>query len=103
MSELTLLYIPVPSQEVGRQLSAQVIPEGLAACANLHGPVSSYYEWEDVFREETEWVLVLKTTADQVERLRHRIEELHPYDCPCILSWKAEANPAFATWAQGIL
>ena len=95
---LILFYIPVPSQEVGRELAAKAVSSSQAACANLLGPLHSLYEWEGEVREETEWLLLLKTAPERAEALSSDLEEWHPYECPAILRLDAESNPAFAAW-----
>lgn len=98
MNTLHLLYIPVSSREEGLRIARGVMEDGLAACGNLLGSMTSVYEWKGEVCEEEERVLILKTTPEKVEALRARVLELHSYECPCILSWEAAANPAFADW-----
>lgn len=96
---ILVFYIPVPSREVGLEIARTVMKESLAACGNLLGPMTSVYEWKGEVCEEEEWVLILKTTVEKETALRKRVEELHPYECPCVLSWDAEVNEDFAEWA----
>jgi periplasmic divalent cation tolerance protein len=98
MNALHLFYVPVPSREEGLRIARQVTGDGLAACGNLLGSMTSVFEWKGEVCEEEEQVLILKTTPEKGEALRARVLELHPYECPCILSWEAAANPAFADW-----
>jgi len=93
-----IFYIPVPSREVGISIAHAVVKESLAACGNVLEGMTSVYEWKGKVCEEGECVLILKTDAEKEAELRERVLELHPYECPCVLSWEAGANPSFLEW-----
>ncbi len=97
---LVLLYIPVPDEETGRLLADKAVSNRWAACANLSGPVESTYEWDGKMCREQEWVLRLKTLEQKADEVSRFLEEIHPYDTPCILKMGVEANPAFAKWVH---
>lgn len=98
MKSVDLLYIPVPDRETGVRLARLALESRLAACGNVHGPMESLYEWEGEMQREEEWALWLKTAPESAARLAARMEEAHPYDCPCVVRLPATANPAFADW-----
>lgn len=100
MSAVTFYYIPVPSRETGAELARTVLAESLAACGNLLGPMTSIYEWKQEICEEEEYALILKTDPGREKELRARLLELHPYDCPCISGWEAQANTDFSDWVR---
>ncbi len=101
--ELQLLYVPVPNEGCGAELARTLLAEKRIACANLLPPHRSFYRWEGKFCDESEQLLLLKSSADQLEALSQRIEELHPYDCPCVLQLPVQANELFANWVSGEL
>ena len=59
-----------PTVEVARDLGSAVVGERLAACANVLPGVTSIYRWEGEVKREGEALVILKTTAGAVERLR---------------------------------
>jgi periplasmic divalent cation tolerance protein len=61
------------------------VEAGLAACANIHGPITSVYRWQGAIAEEPEWVVNLKTTDAAVEALEALVKERHSYDLPAFL------------------
>lgn len=97
--ELVLLYVTVPSQEVGAGLARFLVTSRLAACINVLGPLLSYYEWQGVFEEATEFALLIKTRGSLASRTMDALLEKHPYECPAIdvISVK-DAPPAFRAW-----
>ena len=100
MSELVLVYTVFGNAEDARTVSRQLVEERLAACANIHAPCTSIYEWDGQLREEGEVPVFFKTTPLQRPALMERLAELHSYDVPAILSWSAEINDAYADWVD---
>ena len=99
MASITLLYTPVNSESEAKRIGQAAVEKKLAACANLF-PIQSYYHWNAALNEDNEFVLLLKTLPEAVEKLTRFIEEEHPYDVPCILRFQAEVNHAYLEWMQ---
>ena len=74
-----------PDADVARSLATRVVEERLAACANVVPGVTSIYRWEGAVQEDSEVLVILKTTPAGYGHLRDRIAELHPYEVPEIL------------------
>lgn len=99
---LKLIYIPCPSLEVAKGLAQRVIEEDLVACANILPAAVSLYVWEGKLCEETECILILKTTPNRLEKLGDRLGELHPYDTPALLAIDAQSlNKNYLDWMTG--
>lgn len=96
---IILVYIPCPTPEAARSIAQTAIQEKLAACANIMAPMQSVYMWEGALQTTEETVCLLKTQAERFSALRQRVEELHPYEVPCILSIPVElGNTPFLQW-----
>lgn len=94
------LYVTAP-REAGREIARTVVDERLAACAN-EVECTSTYRWEGDVHEDEEVLLFVKTTDDAADALVDRIEELHPYDVPCVERFDEHAElAAFADWRAG--
>lgn len=79
------------------EIASELLDRQLIACANLI-PITSVYRWEGKVQNEDEVVLIAKTKTEAYDKLRQAIEELHPYEVPCILHLDAPANEAFSHW-----
>ncbi len=80
-------------------LASACVTERLAACANIVQGVRSIYMWEGALCDESEDLVVLKTTRSRAPALRARILELHPYDLPELLTLAPEhVHPAYGAW-----
>ena len=81
-----LVYITTSDTAEAVSIGRDLVERRLAACANVHGPVTSIYRWQDEIQQDQETVLIAKTTLDLVERVTERVVEIHSYECPCVVS-----------------
>ncbi|HEY8486291.1 MAG TPA: divalent-cation tolerance protein CutA [Limnochordales bacterium] len=96
-----LVYSTCRDEEEARRIGRTVVERRLAACANILGGVTSYYWWQGRLQEDSEALLLLKTTAQAVEPLMQAIRELHSYTVPAISAVPLHAlNPAYLQWMQ---
>ena len=85
-------YVTAPPDTAG-DIANALVEERLAACVNELG-CRSTYRWTDAdggdadggddIQHDDEVILLAKTTDERYDALEARIEELHPYDVPCI-------------------
>jgi periplasmic divalent cation tolerance protein len=76
-----------------------LVKNKLAACGNVF-PVSSTYWWNNEVQSEGEFVGIIKTIPQKWEQMVLQIEELHPYEVPCIMKINVEANEAYEKWIR---
>jgi len=92
-------YVTAPSREQALAIGRTVVEERLAACANVIDGGASVYWWQGMLEEASEAVLILKTRVELIERLTARIEDLHPYECPCVVALPiAAGNRGYIDW-----
>lgn len=90
----------LPDRESAERIGADVVIRGLAACAQVEGPLSTHYLWEGKPCHAEEWRLVLKLCAGQEEALSEHIHALHPHRTPQWITFGARASPAYTAWVQ---
>jgi len=81
-----LVYITASDAAEAVSIGRDLVERRLAACANVHGPITSIYRWQDEIQQDQETVLIAKTMLDLVERITERVVEIHSYECPCVVS-----------------
>lgn len=87
-------------EALARQLASEAVEKKLAGCAQVYGPVTSYYSWNDTLQNSLEWTLRLKFPARKLEELKAWIIERHPYKCP---QWYAiTANDTYSAYQEWI-
>ncbi|MBE9003694.1 divalent-cation tolerance protein CutA [Fortiea sp. LEGE XX443] len=67
--------------EHGERIARLLVEEHVVACVNMY-PVQSIYSWKGKICSEAEVTLMMKVSTAGVERLKHRLCELHPYELP---------------------
>lgn len=98
-NSICVFYIPVPDEKTGMDIAQTLLNQKLIACANLLPQHQSLYEWEGKVCKENENILILKTHIDLQEQVQTEVEKLHPYDCPCILTFTpSHGNTGFIDW-----
>ena len=83
------------------ELGHAAVAARLAACAQVTGPISSAYWWEDTIERSEEWLILLKLPADRFDELAEFLAERHSYDEPEIIATPIIAGTAaYLSWVQ---
>ncbi len=94
-----IVYVTAGSTEEAHTIARDVVESKLAACANILPGMTSIYRWEGAIQEDSEAVLILKSTTDHIAALTEAIKEIHSHDCPCIVALPIEGgNTNFLNW-----
>ncbi|KAI1697286.1 cutA1 divalent ion tolerance protein domain-containing protein [Ditylenchus destructor] len=100
-SIFSVVYVTVPSVEVGKQIARRAVEGKLAACVNIIPQLTSIYEWDGRVREDTESMLIIKTKTDQLDRLKEMVLREHPYDVPEFITLPIEhGSEPFLKWVS---
>ena len=84
--EVRVVLMTAPDLDVARELGRRLVEERLAACANIVPGLISIFHWDGEVQNQSEVLLVLKTTESAVGALVERAASLHPYDVPEVLA-----------------
>ncbi|MGH9254753.1 MAG: divalent-cation tolerance protein CutA [Vicinamibacterales bacterium] len=80
-------------------LARTLVEERFAACVNVLPPMASVYRWQGRIEQEQERQLVIKTTEGRVAALEERLRQLHPYELPEFLVFRAAGgSEAYVRW-----
>ena len=94
-----LVLCTCPDEAVAVDIARVLVNEGLAACVNRMGPVTSTYQWDGRLCEAPEQLLLIKTTPARYEALEMRLKALHPYDIPEIIALPVVAGSSqYLAW-----
>ena len=89
------------SPQDAKKLLQQLLIERVVACGNITASVSSMYWWKGEIQDDQESFLFMETTSTKITEALRRIEELHPYDVPKILSWEPQSvNEPYLNWLK---
>ena len=94
-----LIYVTHADEQAAQDLVKHLVKERKIACGNCFSMKSMYW-WQTAIENENEWVSILKTIPENWLICQKRIEELHPYEVPCIIKIEAEANEKYEEWIR---
>ncbi|MGH7230844.1 MAG: divalent-cation tolerance protein CutA [Nitrospiraceae bacterium] len=81
-----IVFVTASSGGEAEKIARPLVETGLAACANILGPVKSIYIWEQKLTEDTEIMIVFKTQRHLFRALEEEIKRLHSYQVPEIIA-----------------
>lgn len=85
-----VVFITVGGAEESERIGSALVEEGLAACVNTVGPITSVYRWRGRVERAIEYLLIVKTISDRLEELIKRVKDIHSYSVPEIIALKIE-------------
>ena len=99
MTNARIVLTTLGLKEAAEKLAQQLVERRLAACVNVVGPIRSIYRWKSKLHNEQEYLLVIKTTAEQAVHLQSAFRELHPYELPeCVQLSVAGGSDEYLAW-----
>ncbi len=97
--KVNFIYMTAGSREEARKIGKELVTSKLAACVNILDNMNSLYMWQGKVQDDSEIVLIAKTTEDRVPQLVEKVKSLHSYECPCIVSIPVSGgNQTFLDW-----
>jgi len=96
-----LCYSTCPDASSAQNIAEALVGERLAACVNQLPGVRSTYRWQGAVTSDEEILLLIKTTSAQLEPLRLRLLELHPYELPELIAVAVDQGlAAYLDWVR---
>ncbi len=96
-----LFYVTVSTQDEAKAIATALLNDGLIACANILGAMTSIYRRQGELAQEEEVPLILKSTTELGDRIIEKIKQIHSYESPCVVALNIEnGNPEFLNWIQ---
>jgi len=101
LTNVVLVLTTVPDDERAEVIARTLVVERLAACVNLHGPMTSVYRWKGAIERDAERQVIIKTTRERLAALEARLTALHPYELPELIVLSVEGgSAAYLAWVS---
>ena len=101
MDTLLQVITTTASREEAERIGRTLVEERLAACAQVSGPLTSFYRWQGRLEDTTEWYCVLKTEGGRYAALETRLKSLHSYQTPEIIALPVlSASAEYSAWVH---
>lgn len=104
MQPYILCLVTIDDIEKANEIAKILVTEQLAACVNIVHPIRSIYFWKEQLYDESEGLLLIKTTAHTYPTLEDRVKQLHPYEVPEIIALPIDNGlPVYFRWIDDCL
>ena len=99
---VNFIYMTAGNKEEAQNIARELVTSRLAACVNIFDNMNSVYMWDGEVQEDSEVVLIAKTTQARLPELVEKVKSIHSYDCPCIVSLPVlDGHKPFLEWIAG--
>jgi periplasmic divalent cation tolerance protein len=104
MSHHLVVIMTTSTKKEATKIVQCLLEERLIACANIIGPVSSFFWWKDKIDEATEFLVLMKSHDRLFDKLSKRVKEIHSYEVPEILALSIlKGLPSYLSWLEANL
>ncbi|MDA8163002.1 MAG: divalent-cation tolerance protein CutA [Desulfobacteraceae bacterium] len=84
--DLIKVITTTENEEDARRIAKDLVEKRLCACAQVSGPITSYYWWDGAVQSSTEWQCAAKAPAQNYKDIERAILKIHPYKLPQIIA-----------------
>jgi len=84
--DYAFILTTVSTEEEGHMIANELVKNKLAACVSIVPKVHSVYEWENAIQNETEVLLMIKTTKAREKDIYQTVQSLHSYEIPELIT-----------------
>jgi periplasmic divalent cation tolerance protein len=84
--DYAFILTTVSTEEEGHMIANELVKNKLAACVSIVPKVHSIYEWENAIQNETEVLLMIKTTKAREKDIYQTVQSLHSYEIPELIT-----------------
>ena len=84
--DYAFILTTVSTEEEGHMIANELVKNKLAVCVNIIPKVHSVFEWENDIQNETEVLLMIKTTKAREKDIYQTVQSLHSYDTPELIT-----------------
>ena len=97
--DIRIVLTTAGSRDEAERIARALVDTQLAACVNIVPGLQSIYRWQGAVESAEEVLLLIKTTATNIERVESALRATHSYDVPEFLVLPPEAaSESYRTW-----
>jgi len=86
MTEYIQVITTVEHKADAEKIAKILVEKRLAACVQIIGPLTSYFQWQKKLDSAQEYLCQIKSRDDLFAELEAEIKSNHPYEVPEILA-----------------
>lgn len=81
-----MVFITATDNEEASLIARVLLEQRKAACVNIINGISSVFRWQGQVTDETESLLIVKTTPALLDDIIEIVKEVHSYETPEIIA-----------------
>lgn len=102
MKPIILISTTFENNADAERIARLLLDRKLIACAQVTGPITSFYRWQGETTTAAEFSLSLKTTPSCTEDVKTLLSREHPYDLPEIIVQEiVHSSKEYSRWVHG--
>jgi periplasmic divalent cation tolerance protein len=94
MAKDVLVVLVTCPPEKAQAIAGALVEERVAACVNVVPSLSSVYRWKGAVHNDSEALLLVKTSKDRFEALKQAVLRHHPYELPEVIAIQVDRGHA---------
>jgi len=99
MTDKIVVFSACDSEEQAAQIARELVEQKLAACVNILPGARSVYRWKGQIEDTAEWMLIIKSRRDLMDKLRAVIGKIHTYEVPELLAVPVvDGSESYLAW-----
>jgi len=95
------VFTTVDKKSEAERIALILSKNKLSACAQIIGPIVSFYQWKGKLKKSKEWLCIVKAKRSQYKKIEKAIKEIHPYKLPEIIAIPIiEGSREYLAWIE---
>jgi periplasmic divalent cation tolerance protein len=97
--KVSIVFITVDKKKSVDIIVKTLLNKRVCACINIIKNIESQYWWKGKIEKSKEYLLIIKTRKNLIDKLITETKKIHPYSVPEIISFDIEkGNPDYINW-----
>ncbi|HPD18255.1 MAG TPA: divalent-cation tolerance protein CutA [Candidatus Goldiibacteriota bacterium] len=97
--KITTVAVTVDKKTSAERIARVLLNERLCACVNIIKKIESLYWWKGKVEKTDEYLLIIKTKKNMIDKLIKETRKIHPYVVPEIISFDVDkGNKDYLKW-----
>ena len=104
MNNYIAIFVTTNDKEEAERICQLLLNEHLIACANIVGPVTSFFYWVGKAEKAEECLIVMKSSRDLFDQITEHVRRSHSYEVPEVLAVPiVKGSKAYLDWMGIVL